>query len=103
MHVSPAGPCRTMGGTSETKAQAVARLSLAHGGILIASLLAILNALLSWLLLSVLGAAMIFVEAIPLIWNFGWLTVFVSGSFLLAARRSAPVHGAAKVGMRLIG
>jgi hypothetical protein len=103
MHISPGGPCRAMGGTSETKAQAVVRLTLVHGGILIASLLAILGALLSRPLLSVLGAGLIFFEAIPLIWSFAWLTVFVSGLFLLAARKSAPVHGAAKMGTRVIG
>lgn len=103
MHISPGGPCHTTGGTSETKAQAVARLSLVHGGILIASLLGILGAFLSRPLLSVFGAGLIFVEAIPLIWSFAWLTMFVSGLFLMTARESAPVHGAAKMGMRLIG
>jgi hypothetical protein len=103
MHISPAGPCHAMGGTSETKAQAVVRLTLIHGGILIASLLAILGALWSRPLLSVLGAGLIFFESIPLIFSFAWLTVFVSGLFLLAARESAQVHGAAKLGMRLMG
>jgi hypothetical protein len=103
MYVSPGGACRAMEGTSETKAQAVVRLTLVQGGILIASLLAILGALLSRPLLSVLGAGLVFFEAIPLMWSFAWLTVFVSGLFLLAARKSAPVQGAAKMGTRLIG
>jgi hypothetical protein len=103
MHSAPGGPCRTIRGTSETKSQAVVRLTLVHGGILIASLLAILGALLSRPLVSVIGAGLIFFEAIPLIWSFAWLMVFVSGLFLLAARMSAPVQGAAKLGIRLIG
>ena len=53
--------------------------------------------------LAVLGAGLIFFESIPLIFSFAWLTVFASGVFLLAARSSAPIQGAAKVGTRLIG
>jgi hypothetical protein len=79
------------------------RLSLVHGPILIASLLAILGALLSRPLLSVLGAGLILVEAIPLIFSFAWVAVLESGFFLLVARACAPVRGTAKLGIRLIG
>ena len=103
MHLSPRGPCRAMGGTSETKAQAVVRLTLVHGGILIASLLAVLGALLSRPLLSVLGAGLMFFESIPLISSFAWLTVLVSGLLLLAARERAALQGSARIGTRLIG
>ena len=103
MHISPEAPCRVVGGTSETKLRFLVRLVLVHGGILIACLLGILGALLARPFLSVLGAGLIFLESIPLIFSFAWLTVFVSGLFLLAARTGAPVQGAAKVGTRLIG
>jgi hypothetical protein len=103
MHISPGDPCRAVGGTSETKVQAVVRMSLVPGGIVIASLLGILGALLVRPGLSVLGAGLIFLEAIPLIFSFAWLAVIASGLFLLAARATAPLQGAAKIGMRLIG
>ena len=103
MRISPGGPCRAVGGTSETKTQAAVRVSLVPGGILIASLLAILGALLARPGLAVLGAGVIFLESIPLIFSFAWLTALVSGLFLLAARASAPLQGPARIGTRMIG
>jgi hypothetical protein len=103
MHISPESPCRSVGGTSETKLYAVVRLLLVHGGILIASVLGIMGAFIRRPVLLVLGAGLMFLESVPLIFSFAWLTVFVSGLFLLAARAGAPVQGAAKIGTRLIG
>lgn len=102
-YVSPNGPCRALEGSTETKPHAVVRLVLVHGGILVATVLGVLGALLARPLISVLGAGLIFLESIPLIFSFAWLTVFVSGLFLLAARENALVHRGARVGMRLIG
>lgn len=44
-----------------------------------------------------------FLESVPLIFSFAWLTAFLSGLFLLAAREVAPFQGAAKLGARMIG
>jgi hypothetical protein len=66
-----------MGGTLETKAQAVVRLTLVHGVILTASFLGVLGALLSRPFLSVLGAGLVFLEAIPLIWSFPSATIAI--------------------------
>jgi hypothetical protein len=101
--IAPEAPCRVIEGTSETRLQAVVKLLLVHGGILIAGVFGILGALLAKPFLSVLGAGLIFLESIPLIFSFAFLTVFVSGLFLLAARSIAPVQGAAKAGTRLMG
>ncbi len=103
VHISPESPCRSVGGTSETKLHAVVRLLFVHGGILLAIVLGLLGAFISRPFLSVLGAGLIFLESVPLIFSFAWLTVFVSGLFLLAARAGAPVQGGAKTGSRLIG
>jgi hypothetical protein len=96
MHISPESPCRSVGGTSETKLYAVVRLLLVHGGILIASVLGIMGAFIRRPVLLVLGAGLMFLESVPLIFSFAWLTVFVSGLFLLAARAGAPVSGSSE-------
>jgi hypothetical protein len=103
MSISPEPGCRSVEGTSETRLQAVARLAVVHGGILLASVLGVLGAVRARPLLVVFGAGLILLESIPLIFSFAFMTVFVSGLFLLAARAGAPVEGAAKAGTRVIG
>jgi len=103
MYLSPESPCRSVGGSSETKVHAVAQLLLVQGGILTACLLGVCGAFVRRPVISVLGAGLIFFESVPLIFSFAWLTVFVSGLFLVAMRVGTPVHGAAKLGTRLIG
>ena len=101
--ISPDSPCQSVEGTFQTKFQATLQLLLINGGILIAGALGILGASLGKPALTVLGAGLMFLESVPLIFSFAWLTVFVSGMLLLAARAIAPLHGAAKFGARLLG
>lgn len=101
--ISPDSPCQSFQGTSETKLHAAVLLILVPGGILVASVLAILGAALGRPLLAVLGAGLMFLESVPLILSFAWLTVLVSGLLLLTVRASAHAQGAVMMGIRLIG
>ena len=101
--VSPGGPCRSVETTSETRGQAVVRIILVHGGILIASALGLLGALFARPLIAVIAAGLMLLESIPLMFSFGWMAALVSGLFLVAARDSGPVERAAELGMRVIG
>ncbi len=97
------GPCRAIRGTSQTKTQAVVNLVLVQGGILAAVLLALAGAVLARPVLTVLGAGLIFLESIPLIFSFAFLTVFASGIFLLAARQMVSFGRVSRTGARVIG
>jgi hypothetical protein len=84
-------------------ARALVFLAVVQGGILIAIALGVMGAVRRRPGLSVLGAGLIFLEAVPLIFSFAWLAVLVSGLFLLAARDTAPIRGASLVGARVVG
>ena len=101
--VPPGRPCRAIESTSETRAQAVVRIILVHGGILIASALGLLGAWFARPFISVIAAGLMLLESVPLMFSFGWLAAFVSGLFLAAARDSGPVERTAELGMRVIG
>ena len=103
LSLSPEDPYRSIGGTAETKDQAVMRLILIHGGIVIASLLGVLGVLIVRPVVSVLGAGLILLESIPLVFSFGWLTVFASGLLLVASRDSASISPTATLARRAIG
>jgi hypothetical protein len=83
--------------------RALVFLAVVQGGILIAIALGVMGAVWKRPGLSVLGAGLIFLEGVPLIFSFAWLAVLVSGLFLLAARDIAPIRGASLVGARVIG
>jgi hypothetical protein len=83
----PNDPCANgRGGTSETKTHAIMRLLIVSGGILLAVSLGIAGSVLSRRGLLVLGAVMMFLEAVPLIFSVAPVAVLTSGAFLLAAR-----------------
>jgi hypothetical protein len=84
-------------------AKAAVFLVSVQGGILLAISLGMMGAVWRRPGLSVLGAGLIFLEGVPLIFSFAWVAVLVSGLFLLAARDTAPIRGAALVGARVLG
>lgn len=83
--------------------KALVFLVVVQGGILIAIALGVMGAVLARPGLSVAGAGLMFLEGAPLIFSFAWLAVLVSGLFLLAARDTTPIRGAALVGARVLG
>jgi hypothetical protein len=83
--------------------RALVFLVLVQGGILTAIVLGVMGAVRRRPGTSVLGAGLMFLEGVPLIFSFAWLAVLVSGLFLLAARDTAPIRGASLVGARVIG
>ncbi len=83
--------------------RALVFLAVVQGGILIAIALGVMGAVWKLPGISVLGAGLMFLEAVPLIFSFAWLAALVSGLFLLAARDTAPIRGASLVGARVIG
>jgi hypothetical protein len=78
-------------------------LALVQGGVLLAIALGVMGAVWRRPGLSVLGAGLVFLEGVPLIFSFAWLAVLVSGLFLLAARDTAPIRGASLAGARVLG
>ena len=88
-------------GGADTKA--LVFLAVVQGGIMIAIALGVMGAVRGRPGLSVLGAGLMFLEAVPLIFSFAFLAVLVSGLFLLAARDTAPIRAASLVGARVIG
>ncbi len=85
---SPGDPCHgSVSITSETKVQAKAFVLLISGGVLVASSLALLGAGIRRPLLIVAGACVMFLEAVPMVWSFGWLAVLTGGAFLLIAKK----------------
>ena len=96
-------PCRSRSGTSETKAQAVARILIVPGGILIGLALGIFGAARGRVGLAVGGAVVVFLESIPLMFSFGPLAVLTSGAFLLLARNVGPLRGAVRITARVLG
>lgn len=83
--------------------RALVFLVLVQGGILAAIALGVMGAVRRRPGISVSGAGLMFLEGVPLIFSFAWLAILVSGLFLLAARDTAPIHGAPLVWMRVIG
>jgi hypothetical protein len=98
-------PCAATGrgGTSETKRQAVTRLLLIPGGLLVASALGILGAVLRRPLVAVLGAVVIYAASLPFMLTLASVAAFTSGAFLLVARFTSPLSGAPKVIVRALG
>jgi hypothetical protein len=78
-------------------------LALVQGGILIAIVVGVMGVVQARPGLTVLGAGLMFLEGVPLIFSFAWLAVLVSGLFLLAARDTAPIQGPVLVGARVLG
>jgi len=101
--IRPGDPCRAQSGTSESKTQAVARMLIVPGGILIGLALGIFGAARGWAGLAVGGAVVVFLESVPLMFSFGPLAVLTSGAFLLLARNVGPLRGAARVTARVLG
>ena len=85
-HVSTDVPYSRVRGTSDTKLKAAVRLALVQGGILIASVLGVLGALLRRSWLSALGTVLMFLESVPLMFSFSWLTALAGGLFLWSAK-----------------
>ncbi|HLN02452.1 MAG TPA: hypothetical protein VK335_24405 [Bryobacteraceae bacterium] len=84
----PAGPCAMHGsGTSETKAGAMIRTLLVPGGILAAIVLGVLGAARSRQRLVRIGACLMLVEAVPLIFSVAPLALLAGGVFLWVANR----------------
>lgn len=96
-------PCRARSGTSETKAQAVARMMIVPGGILAGLALGILGAARSRPGPAVAGAVVVFLEAFPLLFSFAPLAVLTSGVFLLLARSTGRLGGGTKTLVRVVG
>jgi hypothetical protein len=84
-------------------ARALVFLVLVQGGNLVAIALGVMGAVRRRPGISVSGAGLMFLEGVPLIFSFAWLAVLVSGLFLLAARDTAPLHGASLVWARVVG
>ena len=101
--VPPGGLCRSVETTSETRRQAVVRMILLHGGVLIASTLGFLGALFARPLITVIAAGLMLLESVPMMFSFGWVAALGSGLFLVAARDSGPIVRTAELGMRVIG
>jgi hypothetical protein len=101
--IRPGDPCKAQSGTSETKAQAAARMLIVPGGILAGLALGILGAARGRAGLAVGGAVVVFLESVPLIFSFGPLAVLTSGAFLLLARNAGPLRGAARIVARVLG
>jgi hypothetical protein len=86
MTVPPNGPCRSITGTSETKRQAVIRLLLFPGGILLGSLLGLSGTLARRAYITMAGAGVLLLESFT--HSLGFLTLASSLLFLIAARKS---------------
>ena len=95
VRIARGAPCASVSGTSETRGEAAVRLALVAGGILAAGVLAVAGACAQRPLLPVL----MLMESLQ---SFAWLTVLAAALFLLAARESAPLAGAARAGARVL-
>jgi hypothetical protein len=92
----PAGPCAAhFSGTSETKAGAIIRTLLVPGGILAAITLGVLGAARWRPGLVGIGAGLMLVEAVPLIFSLAPLALLTGGVFLWVANRLQPARAAA--------
>lgn len=87
-HMSPGGPCRHMGASSETRNGAVVRTIVVPGGILLGIALGAVGMLRSKPAFAFSGAALMFVESPLLLWSFWPLTVLLGIAFLLDGIRS---------------
>jgi len=84
-------PCSTrVSGTSETKQGSIIRALLVPGGILAAIALGILGAARSQQRVAGIGAVLMLVEAVPLIFSVAPLAVLTGGVFLWVAARQQP-------------
>ena len=97
MILSPrGGPCYTgISGTSETKTGAIIRTLLVPGGILAAIALGVLGTARSRPGLVGIGAGLMLVEAVPLIFSVAPLAVLTGCVFLWVANRLKPARAAA--------
>jgi hypothetical protein len=86
--VSSAGPCSTAGGISETIPQAVLRLALIQGGILIAIGLGMVGFLRSRSPLLIAGSVILFAESVPFVFDGLFVLTLPPAVFLMwVARR----------------
>lgn len=99
------GQCPTnIQSTSETKLNALMRLSLIQGGILIAATIGLWGAIRNQPILPIVSAVILFLESIPLVFGgLAILTLFTSGMFAWSARSIAPFQGSAKLLLRALG
>ena len=89
-------PCYTrVSGTSETRQGSIIRTLLVSGGILAAIVLGVFGAARSRPGLVGIGAGLMLVEAVPLIFTVAPLAVLASGVFLWVAIRLRPAGAAA--------
>lgn len=103
LNIPPGGPCRAISVTSETKAQAVARLVAINGGLLVAAFLGVLGIALARPRAAVLAAALLLLLSFPLAFSVAWVTALSAGLFLAAAREIAHFEGTAEPAARLVG
>src|SRR5271157_5753168 len=101
----PDDPCAAAGrgGTSETKLQALMRLLIIPGGVMVASVLAIWGVLGHRSGLVVLGAVLMFFESLPWLLTMASVAGLTTGAFLLVARACAPLERLPKVVARVLG
>jgi hypothetical protein len=101
LHLPSGGPCRQIGGTSETKTRAVARTIVVPGGILLGIALGAVGVMRSKPAFAFSGAALMFVESPLLLFSLWPVTVFLGIAFLLDGirrRRELGATGSQPVG-----
>jgi len=92
----PGNPCSTrVSGTSETRQGSIIRTALVPGGILAAIALGVFGAARSQQRVAGIGAVLMLVEAVPLIFSVAPLAVLTGGVFLWVATRQQPAGAAA--------
>ena len=86
--VSPSGPCSMAGGVSETIPQAVLRLALIQGGILVAIGLGTVGFLRSHPRLIIVGSVILLVESIPFVFDGLFVFTLLAAASLLWSMRT---------------
>lgn len=87
------GPCATgVGGTSETISQAAMLLTLIQGGILFGAILGAFGILRAHSKLASLGAIILLVESVPLLFDGLFIFTILAAGFFLWASRLKEVH-----------
>lgn len=95
--------CNAVSITSETKGQALARLTLIQGGMLTGILAGMVGAFRARPVLVLLGAGFLFAAAAPAMSGGGAALMIASGLLVLAARGCGPLGRTAGWGLRTIG
>jgi hypothetical protein len=95
LRLHPGDPCATRSEfTSETKTGSVIRVLIVPGGVLAAIAFGILGAVRTRPLFAVVGACLMFAEAIP-IFSLAPVAVLTGGVYLFVAKRVRPVDAVA--------